>query len=186
MLLSIFFQLKFKYHYIEYIFINKRIGVLMVKINYCPSCGNELLENSFVCPHCGLDVEELFAKGHLLMCDENNNSIELFENTDDLDSDIEMMEYDSLQNQHIDVKPGDEIVIVVPESDGDEIVIDLDELGIDLESLGEDVNIVVQVEGENLDGEFILDEEDEIIEPNEWYFDDDAYEIVYYEFPDFD
>ena len=30
------------------------------------------------------------------------------------------------------------------------------------------------------------DEEDEIIEPNEWYFDDDAYEIVYYEFPDFD
>ena len=53
-----------------------------------------------------------------------------------------------MQNQNIDVKPGDEIVIVVPESDDDEIVIDLDELGIDLEALGEDVNIVIQVEGE--------------------------------------
>jgi len=92
-----------------------------------------------------------------------------------------------LQNQNIDVKPGDEIVIVVPESDDDEIVIDLDELGIDLEALGEDVNIVIQVEGEESEEGFVLDDgDDEIIEPNEWYFDDDPYDIVYYEFPDFD
>ena len=90
-----------------------------------------------------------------------------------------------MQNQNIDVKPGDEIVIVVPESDGDEIVIDLDELGIDLESLGGDVNIVIQVEGEDGEDDFFLDDEDEVIEPNEWYFDDDPYKIVYYEFPDF-
>ena len=90
-----------------------------------------------------------------------------------------------MQNQNIDVKPGDEIVIVVPESDDEEIVIDLDELGIDLEALGEDVNIVIQVEGES-DDDFIMDDDDEIIEPNEWYFDDDPYDIVYYEFPDFD
>ena len=32
----------------------------------------------------------------------------------------------------------------------------------------------------------ILDDEDFIEEPNEWYFDDDPYDIVYYEFPDFD
>lgn len=91
-----------------------------------------------------------------------------------------------MQNQNIDVKPGDEIVIVVPESDGDEIVIDLDELGIDLESLGDDVNIVIQVEGEEDEDDLFLDDEDEVIEPNEWYFDDDPYKIVYYEFPDFD
>ena len=91
-----------------------------------------------------------------------------------------------MQNQNIEIKPGDEIVIVVPESDGDEIVIDLDELGIDLESLGEDVNIVIQVEGEDEGDEFMFDDEDEIMEPNEWYFDDDPYEIVYYEFPDYD
>ncbi len=92
-----------------------------------------------------------------------------------------------MQNQDIDINPGDEIVIVVPESDDDEIVIDLEELGIDLEALGDDVNIVIQVEGEESDDDFILDDdEDEILEPNEWYFDDDPYEIVYYEFPDFD
>ena len=66
-----------------------------------------------------------------------------------------------MKNQPIDVKPGDEIVIVVPESEGDEIVIDLDD-------------------------DFSFDDEDEIIEPNEWFFDDDPYKIVYYEFPDFD
>ena len=92
-----------------------------------------------------------------------------------------------MQNQDIDIKPGDEIVIVVPESDDDEIVIDLDELGIDLESLGDDVNIVIQVEGEDSGEDFILDDDDdEMLEPNEWYFDDDPYDIVYYEFPDLD
>ena len=94
-----------------------------------------------------------------------------------------------MQNQDIDINSVEEIVIVVPEDamqDG-ELEIDLDELGIDLESLGEDVNIVIQVEGaDEEDEEFILDDEDEMIEPNEWYFDDDPYEIVYYEFPDFD
>ncbi|MBQ2654731.1 MAG: hypothetical protein IJF83_14350 [Methanobrevibacter sp.] len=91
-----------------------------------------------------------------------------------------------MKNQNIDVKPGDEIVIVVPESDDDEIVIDLDELGIDLEALGDEVNIVIQVEGEDADVEDFIDDEDEIMEPNEWFFDDDPYKIVYYEFPDFD
>lgn len=94
-----------------------------------------------------------------------------------------------MQNQDININSVEEIVIVVPEDamkDG-ELEIDLDELGIDLESLGEDVNIVIQVEGLEEDGDdFILDDEDEMTEPNEWYFDDDPYEIVYYEFPDFD
>ena len=98
------------------------------------------------------------------------------------------LEMINLNNQHIEVKPGDEIVIVIPESavEGDEINIDLDELGIDLESLGDNVNIVVQIEGDDIGEEFFDEGEDEIIEPNEWYFDDDPYEIVYYEFPDFD
>lgn len=93
-----------------------------------------------------------------------------------------------MNNQHIEVKPGDEIVIVIPESaaEGDEIEINLDELGIDLESLGDNVNIVVQIEGEDGDEELMDDFEDEMAEPNEWYFDDDPYKIVYYEFPYFD
>ncbi len=98
------------------------------------------------------------------------------------------MEVNNLKNQDIDVNSVEEIVIVVPEEamqDG-ELEIDLDELGIDLESLGEDVNIVIQVEGDGIDDELMLDDDDEMTEPNEWYFDDDPYEIVYYEFPDFD
>lgn len=105
---------------------------------------------------------------------------------------------DIMDNEKINIDSADEIVIVVPEEsikDG-EIEIDLDELGIDVESLGENVNIVIQVEGEE-DGDLVLDDgtevvifdeddDDEITEPNEWYFDDDPYEIVYYEFPDFD
>lgn len=93
-----------------------------------------------------------------------------------------------MQNQNIDVNSVEEIVIVVPEDamqDG-ELEIDLDELGIDLESLGEDVNIIIQVEGDETGDDFMIEDDDEIIEPNEWYFDDDPYEIVYYEFPDFD
>ena len=79
----------------------------------------------------------------------------------------------------------EEIVIVVPEDaieDG-ELEIDLDELGIDVESLGDDVNIVIQVEGAEDMEDDIPDDEDFIEEPNEWYFDDDPYGIVYYEFP---
>ncbi|WP_298521833.1 hypothetical protein [uncultured Methanobrevibacter sp.] len=95
-----------------------------------------------------------------------------------------------MNNQNVNVKPGDEIVIVLPESaiDGDEIEIDLDALGIDVESLGENVNIVVQIEGDVDEDGFMLEDEDEdeLKEPNEWYFDDDPYEIVYYEFPDLD
>ena len=91
-----------------------------------------------------------------------------------------------MKDSKMDISPGDEIVIVVPEDaieDG-ELEIDLDELGIDVESLGEDVNIVIQVEGaEDMDDD-ILDDEDFIEEPNEWYFDDDPYGIVYYEFVD--
>lgn len=94
-----------------------------------------------------------------------------------------------MNKQDINVKPGDEIVIVLPESavEGDEIEIDFDELGIDLEALGEDVNIVIQIEGEDVaEDDFLDDDEDEMLEPNEWYFDDDPYGIVYYEFPDLD
>ena len=92
-----------------------------------------------------------------------------------------------MREPKINVKSGDEIVIVVPEdaiADG-EIEIDLDELGIDVESLGEDVNIVIQVEGaEDVEDDDVLDDEDFLDEPNEWYFDDDPYGIVYYEFVD--
>lgn len=88
-----------------------------------------------------------------------------------------------MENPNIDIKAGDEIVIIVPEdADEDEIVIDLDALGIDVENLDEDVNIIIQVEGaEELEDE-IMDEDDEDEEPMEWYFDDDPYGIVYYEF----
>ena len=95
-----------------------------------------------------------------------------------------------MDNQKINIDSADEIVIVVPQEaieDG-ELEIDLDELGIDVESLGDDVNIVIQVEGDedDIEGEFNEDGEDFIEEPNEWYFDDDPYGIVYYEFVDDD
>ena len=96
-----------------------------------------------------------------------------------------------MDNQKLNVKPGDEIVIVIPEgADEDEIVIDLDELGIDVENLDENVNIVIQVEGEEEDDdeflEEVFDEDGNPLEANEWYFDDDPYKIVYYEYPDWD
>ena len=96
-----------------------------------------------------------------------------------------------MKDQKIDIDSAEEIVIVVPPEaieDG-ELEIDLDELGIDVESLGDNVNITIQVEGFEDDDEDIIDYEDDddvIDEPNEWYFDDDAYGIVYYEFPDED
>ena len=91
-----------------------------------------------------------------------------------------------MSDEKIDANSVDEIVIVVPEEavkDG-ELEIDLDELGIDVESLGEDVNIVIQVEGaEDLESDLVDDDDEDFIEePNEWYFDDDPYGVVYYEF----
>ena len=89
-----------------------------------------------------------------------------------------------MNNEKINIDSAEDIVIVVPEEavkDG-ELEIDLDELGIDVESLGEDVNIVIQVEGAEDLGDDLLDDEDYLEEPNEWYFDDDPYDIVYYEF----
>ena len=89
-----------------------------------------------------------------------------------------------MNNEKINIDSAEEIVIVVPEEavkDG-ELEIDLDELGIDVESLGEHVNIVIQVEGAEDLGDDLLDDEDYLEEPNEWYFDDDPYDIVYYEF----
>ena len=89
-----------------------------------------------------------------------------------------------MNNEKINIDSAEEIVIVVPEEavkDG-ELEIDLDELGIDVESLSEDVNIVIQVEGAEDLGDDLLDDEDYLEEPNEWYFDDDPYDIVYYEF----
>ena len=89
-----------------------------------------------------------------------------------------------MSDEKIDANSVDEIVIVVPEEavkDG-ELEIDLDELGIDVDELGEEVNIVIQVEGaEELDDELLEDED--LAEPNEWQFDDDPYNVVYYEFP---
>ena len=93
-----------------------------------------------------------------------------------------------MNDEKINVNSADEIVIVIPEEavkDG-EIEIDLDELGIDVESLGEDVNIVIQVEGAEDMEDDILDDEDYIEEPNEWCFDDNPYNITYYEFVDDD
>ena len=93
-----------------------------------------------------------------------------------------------MNDEKINVNSADEIVIVIPEEavkEG-EIDIDLDELGIDVESLGEDVNIVIQVEGAEDMEDDILDDEDYIEEPNEWCFDDDPYNITYYEFVDDD
>lgn len=91
-------------------------------------------------------------------------------------------------DEKINVGSADEIVIVVPEEavkDG-ELEIDLDELGIDLESLGDEVNIVIQVEGDEEIDDDILDDDEFIDEPNEWQFDDDPYNVVYYEFPEDD
>lgn len=95
-----------------------------------------------------------------------------------------------MKDQKIDMESAEEIVIVVPPEaieDG-ELEIDLDELGIDVESLGDNVNITIQVEGFEDDDILDEDEDDEEVfdEPNEWYFDDDDYGIVYYEFPDED
>lgn len=93
-----------------------------------------------------------------------------------------------MNDPEININSADEIVIVVPPEaleDG-ELEIDLDELGIDVESLGEDVNIVIQVEGAEELEEDLLDDEDFTEEPNEWYFDDDPYGVVYYEFPEED
>lgn len=93
-----------------------------------------------------------------------------------------------MKDPKININSGDEIVIVVPEDaieDG-ELEIDLDELGIDVESLDDDVNIVIQVEGDVEIDDDVLDDVDVPDEANEWYFDDDPYDIVYYEFPDED
>lgn len=144
----------------------------MVRINYCPSCGTELIEKSFVCPKCCLDIKELFAKGYLLASDDNKNSIELFKGNEEvivLDDEGKGSDF------------GDEIVIVVPQdSDNDEVVIDFDKLGIDIESLGDNINIIVEVDGADFEND---DEDKEYIpRPNEWFFDDDPYGIVYYEF----
>lgn len=94
-----------------------------------------------------------------------------------------------MDNQNINIQSGDEIVIVIPPEaiEGDEIEIDLDALGIDVEALGDDVNIVIQVEGDEDGFDDILDDDEDFIEePNEWFFDDDPYGIVYYEFPEED
>lgn len=91
-----------------------------------------------------------------------------------------------MKDPKININSGDEIIIVVPEDaiEGGELEIDLDELGIDVESLGEDVNIIIQVEGAEDIEDDLSGDEDYFDEPNEWYFDDDPYGIVYYEFVD--
>ena len=89
-----------------------------------------------------------------------------------------------MKKPNIHVNSGDEIIIVIPEDvNEDEIEIDLDQLGIDVDSIDGDINITIQVEGENNDVE-IIGEDEFIQEPNEWCYDEDPYNIVYYEFPD--
>ena len=134
-----------------------------------------------------MDIEEFFAKGYLFGSNELDNSIELFDgNIDDLIiTDVDNMNGEN--NKKIDLKSADEIVIVIPEGvDQDELVIDLDELGIDVENLDDDVNIIIQIEDADELEENLLDDEDFLDEPNEWFFDDDPYGIVYYEFPEED
>lgn len=149
----------------------------MVRISYCPSCGNELSQGSLICPSCNLDVGELFAKRHLLASndgDVGNLVINSFDNRN--------IEDDIFDNPNANA--GDEIIIIVPENaNEDELVIDLDKLGIDLENMDDNVNIVIQVEGIEGCGDVIGDEDDWLDEANEWYFNDDPYGIVYYEFP---
>lgn len=152
-----------------------------VKINFCPSCGIELAERRFICPECNLNIEEFFEKGNSFSNNDEDNSVELFDGNEELI--VVENEGDILNNDKINVNSGDEIVIVVPEGiDEDEIVIDLDELGIDVENLDGDVNIVIEVEGADFEDNEFIDDGDEIVEPNEWFFDDDPYDIVYYEF----
>ena len=94
-----------------------------------------------------------------------------------------------MKDSKIDASSVDEIVIVVPPEaveDG-ELEIDLDELGIDIDELGDDVNIVIQVDGDvEIEDVDFDDDEDYLDEPNEWQFDDDPYNVVYYEFPEDD
>ena len=160
----------------------------MVRINYCPSCGNELSRGSFICPSCNLDIEELFAKGCLLASNDRNNSIELFDgNVGNLVIncfDNRNIEGDILDNPNANVRSGDEIIIIVPENaNEDELVINLDDLGIDVENMEDNINIVIQVEGMEGCVDAAVDEDDFLDEANEWYFNDDSYGIVYYEFP---
>ena len=142
--------------------------MIIVRINYCPSCGSQLSDGSFVCPLCSVDVEELFAKGYLLKSSSEDNSIELFKPNE------EMIVVEDIPEEGMNCE--DEIVIVVGQDNSDDVVIDLDELGIDVESLEGDVNITVQVDGADLE----LD--DGKIPHFEWCFDNDPYGIVYYKF----
>ena len=146
----------------------------MVKIYYCPSCGTELTEKSFICPRCSLDIEELFAKGYLLASNNEKNSIELFKGNEEI-----IVLDDEEDNSNL----GEEIVIVVPQDSDEELVIDFNELGIDVEDLGENVNIVIEVERADFenDDEF-MEVKEHIPQPIQWFFDDDPYGIVYYEF----
>lgn len=140
----------------------------MVKIDYCPSCGGKLIEGSFICPFCGLDAEELFAKGYLLKSDASNNSIELMDDSKDI-----------LMN---DVENDDaEMVIEIPEDADEDIVIPLDDY-IDVDGLneGQPIEIVVQVDSDGSNYEF--DNDDDVNYPFEYYDDDDPYDIVYYEY----
>lgn len=147
----------------------------MVRINYCPSCGTELNENSFICPKCRIDVEELFAKGYLLASNNKKNSIELFKGNEEIIV---------LDDEECKPDLEDEIVIVVPQdSADDDVVIDFDELGIDIENLGDNINIVIEVDGADFEnGEEFQEGKEYIPLPNQWFFDDDPYGIVYYEF----
>lgn len=151
--------------------------MIIVKINYCPSCGSELVNGSFTCPLCSLDIEELFAKGYLLKSDNEDNSIELFKGNE------EIIVLDD--NYNVNMNREDEIVITVPKGgDNDEFVIDLDELGIDVENIGKEVNILIQVDDADLE-DYSEFNDGEI--PNcEWYFDNDPYKIVYYRFINFE
>lgn len=149
---------------------------IIVKINYCPSCGSELLERNFTCPSCCLDIEELFAKGYLLESNKENNTIELFEGNDEI-----IVVDDEIMNGRELEMPEDEIVVVIPnDENNDEIVIDLDDLGIDVENIDDGINIVIQVEGADSEDNFEFGD-GELLHCK-WHFENDPYDIVYYKF----
>ena len=62
------------------------------------------------------------------------------------------------------------------------MVIDFDELGIDVDDLGDNINIVVEVDGVFEGGEEFDTDKEYIPRANYWFYDDDPYGIVYYEY----
>ena len=106
----------------------------MITINYCPSCGCELNNGSFVCPKCGLDFKDIVENRHALIMDETENTLDFFEGEINMpSSDVPVLEGD----------------------DNIEIVIDDNDL-IDPDGRPREIPIEIFVDGENEDIQFEL------------------------------